>query len=61
MFVGTRMNATRTQESQELSFTRMTRPGPSVTFREHEGRGYWRGDSWETLPEEGGVVREERR
>ena len=20
--------------------------GPSVTFREHEGRGYWRGDSW---------------
>jgi hypothetical protein len=21
-------------------------PGPSVTFREHEGRGYWHGDSW---------------
>jgi hypothetical protein len=21
-------------------------PGPSITFREHEGRGYWRGDSW---------------
>jgi hypothetical protein len=37
------------------------RPGPSVTFREHEGRGYWRGESWETLPEEGVVVHEERR
>jgi hypothetical protein len=23
------------------------RAGPSVTFREHEGRGYWRGDNWE--------------
>ena len=22
------------------------RPIPGVTFREHEGRGYWRGDSW---------------
>jgi hypothetical protein len=22
------------------------RPGPSITFREHEGRGYWRGDRW---------------
>lgn len=22
------------------------RPGPSVTFREHEGRGYWRGGDW---------------
>jgi hypothetical protein len=22
------------------------RAGPDVTFREHEGRGYWRGDSW---------------
>jgi hypothetical protein len=21
-------------------------PGPSVTFHEHEGRGYWRGDRW---------------
>jgi hypothetical protein len=21
-------------------------PGPSVTFREHEGRGYWSGDQW---------------
>jgi hypothetical protein len=20
--------------------------GPGVTFREHEGRGYWRGDKW---------------
>ncbi len=20
--------------------------GPSIRFREHEGRGYWRGDSW---------------
>ncbi len=20
--------------------------GPSVTFREHEGRGYWKGDVW---------------
>jgi hypothetical protein len=24
------------------------RPGPHVTFREHEGRGYWRGDTWTT-------------
>mgnify|MGYP001033349625 FL=1 len=24
------------------------RPGPRVTFREHEGRGYWRGDTWRT-------------
>jgi hypothetical protein len=22
------------------------RPGPRITFREHEGRGYWKGDSW---------------
>ncbi|MDE1932776.1 hypothetical protein [Bradyrhizobium sp.] len=22
------------------------RPGPRVIFREHEGRGYWRGDRW---------------
>ncbi len=22
------------------------RAGPSVTFREHDGRGYWRGDDW---------------
>jgi hypothetical protein len=22
------------------------RPGPSIKFREHEGRGYWRGGSW---------------
>jgi len=20
--------------------------GPSISFREHEGRGYWHGDSW---------------
>jgi len=20
--------------------------GPTIRFREHEGRGYWRGDSW---------------
>ena len=20
--------------------------GPSITFREHEGRGYWHGDRW---------------
>jgi hypothetical protein len=23
-------------------------PGPSVTIREHEGRGYWKGDVWTT-------------
>jgi hypothetical protein len=23
------------------------RPGPSITFREHEGRGFWRDDRWE--------------
>ena len=21
-------------------------PGPGITFREHTGRGYWRGESW---------------
>jgi hypothetical protein len=21
-------------------------PGPDVTIREHEGRGYWKGDAW---------------
>ncbi len=20
--------------------------GPGITFREHEGRGYWKGDTW---------------
>ena len=23
-------------------------PSEHYTFREHEGRGYWRGDSWES-------------
>ncbi len=27
------------------------RAGPGVTFREHEGRGYWHGDRWEAIPE----------
>jgi hypothetical protein len=22
------------------------RAGPGITFREHEGRGYWKGESW---------------
>ncbi len=22
------------------------RPGPGITFREHEDRGYWSGDRW---------------
>jgi hypothetical protein len=22
------------------------KPGPSIKFREHEGRGYWHGDTW---------------
>lgn len=22
------------------------KPGPSVTFREHTGRGYWAGETW---------------
>jgi hypothetical protein len=22
------------------------KPGPHITIREHEGRGYWRGGSW---------------
>jgi hypothetical protein len=22
------------------------RPGPRITFREHEGRGYWHGSRW---------------
>jgi hypothetical protein len=24
-------------------------PGPRIRFREHEGRGYWRGGSWITI------------
>jgi hypothetical protein len=23
-------------------------PGPGVTFREHEGRGFWKGEVWTT-------------
>ena len=23
------------------------RPGPGMTFREHAGRGFWRGERWE--------------
>ncbi|MGV7219039.1 hypothetical protein [Bradyrhizobium sp. UFLA05-112] len=26
-------------------------PGEKYTFREHEGRGYWKGDSWTTFEE----------
>lgn len=22
--------------------------GPGISFREHEGRGYWKGDAWTT-------------
>ena len=22
------------------------KPGPKIKFREHEGRGYWKGDTW---------------
>jgi hypothetical protein len=22
------------------------KPGPSITFREHTGRGYWKGETW---------------
>ncbi len=22
--------------------------GPGITFREHEGRGYWKGETWTT-------------
>ncbi|HLH93439.1 MAG TPA: hypothetical protein VKX28_33860 [Xanthobacteraceae bacterium] len=22
------------------------KPGPSIKFHEHEGRGYWRGETW---------------
>jgi hypothetical protein len=22
------------------------KPGPTIKFREHEGRGYWKGDTW---------------
>lgn len=24
------------------------KPGASITIREHEGQGYWKGDSWTT-------------
>jgi hypothetical protein len=27
-------------------------PNEKYTFREHEGRGYWHGEKWETFPEE---------
>ena len=26
------------------------RAEPSIRFREHEGRGYWRGDTWTVVP-----------
>ncbi len=26
------------------------RAGPGIKFHEHEGRGYWHGDRWETFP-----------
>jgi hypothetical protein len=25
------------------------RPGPRIRFREHRGRGYWRGGTWVTI------------
>lgn len=27
------------------------RAGPGITFREHEGRGYWSGDRWTDFDE----------
>jgi hypothetical protein len=28
------------------------RAGPGITFREHEGRGYWSGDRWTEFEED---------
>ena len=34
------------RESRVVVHRDTWKPGPRVTIREHEGRGYWRGDSW---------------
>jgi hypothetical protein len=34
------------RESRVIVHRDTWRPGPRITIREHEGRGYWRGDSW---------------
>ncbi len=33
-------------ESKVIIHEDTWKPGPSIRFREHEGRGYWRGDAW---------------
>jgi hypothetical protein len=34
------------KESQVIIREENWKPGPSIRFREHEGRGYWKGESW---------------
>ena len=34
------------RESKVIIHRDTWRPGPRVTIREHEGRGFWRGGSW---------------
>ena len=33
-------------ESRVIIHEDSWKAGPSIRFREHEGRGYWRGESW---------------
>ncbi len=34
------------KESRVIIHEDSWKAGPSITFREHEGRGYWKGDVW---------------
>jgi hypothetical protein len=33
-------------ESKVIIREESWKPGPAIKFREHEGRGYWKGDVW---------------
>jgi hypothetical protein len=33
-------------ESKVIIREEKWKPGPTIKFREHEGRGYWRGGTW---------------
>jgi hypothetical protein len=34
------------KESRVIVHEDTWKPAPSITIREHEGRGYWKGESW---------------
>ena len=33
-------------ESRVIVHEDSWKPGPAIRFREHEGRGYWKGETW---------------